>query len=191
MKIGADGPEEEANNAAVRGTMRALLRTPVVKASSVMPDACPAGPIGTIPVGDVVVSEAIHPGMHSVDICCSMAITNFGSIDPKNLLDAVHSVTHFGPMQRAKEAPLPERLAAAIDANDMLRNHQPIARQHFATRGDGNHFAFVGQLKSNGDTVLVTHHGSRGLGARLYKAGMTVAERYRLRLSPETLVANA
>lgn len=189
--IDANGPEEESNVAMVRESMRQLLRTPVVKAGALMPDACPTGSPGTIPVGGVAVSEAIHPGMHSADICCSMAITNFGSADPKRLLDAVHSITHFGPAQREKEVSLPGHLAEAIEGNAMLRNNLPIARLHFATQGDGNHFAYVGRLKSSGDTVLVTHHGSRGLGARLYKMGVTVAERYRLALSPETLKANA
>jgi len=39
--------------------------------------------------------------------------------------------------------------------------------------------------------VLVTHHGSRGLGARLYKHGRKIAEGFRKQLSPETLPANA
>lgn len=191
LNIEADGDDERANVEAVSRSMRALLRTPVLRAGAVMPDACPAGPDGTIPVGGVAVSEAIHPGMHSADICCSMAMTGLGRVDPKSLLDAVQAVTHFGPMQRLAEVPLPRRLAAAIDADAMLRNQLAIARSHFATQGDGNHFGFVGTLASTGDTVLVTHHGSRGLGARLYKAGMAVAERFRRTLSPETLPANA
>ena len=53
------GNEAEAENvAAVLASMRALLRTPVVKAGAAMPDACPAGPNGTIPVGGIAVSEA-------------------------------------------------------------------------------------------------------------------------------------
>jgi RNA-splicing ligase RtcB len=38
---------------------------------------------------------------------------------------------------------------------------------------------------------MVTHHGSRGPGALLYKGGMEVAERYRRTLSPDTLKQNA
>src|SRR3546814_1193720 len=77
--------------------MEELMRTPVVTAGAVMPDACPAGPLGTIPVGGIVSSAAIHPGMHSADICCSMAISIFDDLAPAALLDAVHKVTHFGP----------------------------------------------------------------------------------------------
>lgn len=39
--------------------------------------------------------------------------------------------------------------------------------------------------------MLITHHGSRGPGAKLYKKGMVIAERFRKQLSPETLKQNA
>lgn len=75
--ISAENAFEQQNVEKVNATMRALVRTPVVRAAAIMPDACPSGPVGTIPVGGVVASEAIHPGMHSADICCSMAISVF------------------------------------------------------------------------------------------------------------------
>jgi tRNA-splicing ligase RtcB len=191
MNIETENEAEAVNVDAVRASMRALLRTPVVTAGAVMPDACPAGPSGTIPVGGIVVSEAIHPGMHSADICCSMAYTDFGSTDPKAVLDAAHEVTHFGPTHREAEVAMPDTLAKSIEEHPMLGQQADIAARHFATQGDGNHFAFVGTLGSTGDTILVTHHGSRGLGARLYSAGMRIADRYRRALSPETQKQNA
>ena len=58
----------------------------------------PGAAIGTIPVGRVVVAEnAIHLGMHSADIRCSLMVSEFKDSDPGTLLDAVHKVTHFGP----------------------------------------------------------------------------------------------
>ncbi|WP_245586665.1 RtcB family protein [Pleomorphomonas oryzae] len=191
--IEADSVDEEANIAAVEYTMTALMRTPVIKAGAVMPDACPAGPPGTIPVGGVVASEAIHPGMHSADICCSMAISLFAGIAPKDLLDAVHAVTHFGPGGRARGSQIrpPADLMTAFDAHPMLNDLTSVAIEHFATQGDGNHFAFVGQMKSTGETALVTHHGSRAPGAKLYSKGMKIAGKMRESLSPETLPQNA
>jgi RNA-splicing ligase RtcB len=72
-----------------------------------------------------------------------------------------------------------------------------------ADQGDGNHFAYIGKIKvtqkfldalfSNGYEkecglfqnflykdlyVLVTHHGSRALGAKLYKRGVKAAEKH-------------
>lgn len=191
--IEANGVDEEINVAAVEHSMALLMRTPVVKAAAVMPDACPAGPPGTIPVGGVVASEAIHPGMHSADICCSMAISVFADVVPKDLLDAVHAVTHFGPGGRARGAQVrpPADLMAAIDAHPLLTDLKSMAIEHFATQGDGNHFAFVGQMKSTGETALVTHHGSRAPGAKLYGKGMKIAEKTREALSPETQPQNA
>ena len=193
INIDAEGDAEEANVAACVATMTELMRTPVVAAGSIMPDACPAGPLGTIPVGGVAVSTAIHPGMHSADICCSMSLTNFGNTSPAALLDAVHEVTHFGPggRERGQQVRPPAHVMSSFDANPFLSQLAGTAIEHFATQGDGNHFAYVGTMKSTGETVLVTHHGSRGPGALLYKKGMQAAEKHRQALSPETLKQNA
>jgi RNA-splicing ligase RtcB len=59
------------------------------------------------------------------------------------------------------------------------------------TQGDGNHFLFIGRSRATGRVAMVTHHGSRGPGAVLYKLGMEVAEKFRRKLSPETLKQNA
>ena len=84
----SDDPDEIKNLAQVRETMTAVIRTPTVRAAAVMPDACPAGLVGTIPVGGVVAAQnAIHPGMHSADICCSVMMTDLGDADPKAMLD--------------------------------------------------------------------------------------------------------
>ena len=39
--------------------------------------------------------------------------------------------------------------------------------------------------------MMITHHGSRGVGARLYDKGMKIAERFRKEISPDTLKQNA
>ncbi|OIS90557.1 RtcB family protein [Brucella cytisi] len=193
MNIRAESAAEQANVENVRATMREVSRTPGVRAAAIMPDACPSGPIGTIPVGGVVASEAIHPGMHSADICCSMAISILPGVAPHELLDAVHGVTHFGPGGRPRGVQLKpsDATLAAFEANPYLNQIASVAIEHFATQGDGNHFAYVGQMKSTGETALVTHHGSRAPGARLYDRGMKIANRFRELLSPETLKQNA
>lgn len=191
--IEADNDDEVASVASVTRSMTELMRTPMIRSGAIMPDACPAGPPGTIPVGGVVASEAIHPGMHSADICCSMAISVFPGIAPLDLLNAVHSVTHFGPGGRPRGAQLrpASELLAKFEANRLTHDLISQAIEHLGTQGDGNHFAFVGTIKSSGETALVTHHGSRGPGAKLYTKGMKLAERHRRELSPETLEQNA
>jgi RNA-splicing ligase RtcB len=196
VNIKAENELEESNVNSVLESMDILMRTPTLVDGAVMPDACPAGPKGTIPVGGVVAAKnAIHPGMHSADICCSVMLTDFGSADPKDILDAAHASTHFGPGGRDRNTQyrFPAELLEAFESNYFLRDNQmvQIARTHLGTQGDGNHFLFVGVSKKTGNTMMITHHGSRGPGARLYTKGMKIAERFRKEISPETLKQNA
>ena len=144
-----------------------------------------------IPVGGVVAAEkAIHPGMHSSDICCSMAVSIFSDrdINPTAILDAGMKLSHFGGGGRPPEhrpAQPPAEVMDAFARNPFLTRVQQAALEHFATQGDGNHFFYVGRVHSSGDFALVTHHGSRKPGAMLYKAGMLAAERIRQAISPE------
>jgi RNA-splicing ligase RtcB len=119
-----------------------------------------------------------------------MMISVYDGIDPKSLLDAVHARTHFGPGGRV-EHEMSRELAVRVVANPFTKQFFELGNYHMGTQGDGNHFAYVGTMKSTGQTALVTHHGSRGFGAAVYKSGMTVADRYRRELSPETLRGNA
>ena len=194
--IRADTAIEQANIDYVRQSMQLLMRTPTVVAGAIMPDACPAGPLGTIPVGGVVAAlRAIHPGMHSADICCSVMLTNLGPADPKAVLDLAQQITHFGPGGREpdRQFELPAEIEAEMRANPFLNSERSLkmAREHLGTQGDGNHFLYVGVSAATGDTMLVTHHGSRGVGAVLYGHGMKVAEFFRRQISPATHPANA
>lgn len=196
INIKAENELEATNVHSVISTMKEVMKTPTVVNGSVMPDACPTGPIGTIPVGGVVATKnAIHPGMHSADICCSVMLTDFGKVDPKLILDAAQAATHFGPGGRDRDSQyrFPDELRKKFEANTLLNEQKMIsaARSHMGTQGDGNHFLYVGLSKATGNTVVVTHHGSRGVGARLFDKGMKIAERYRQKLSPETLKQNA
>ena len=196
INIKAENELETTNVESVIKSMEVLLKTPTLVAGIIMPDACPTGPAGIIPVGGVAVAKnAIHPGMHSADICCSVMLTDFGKIDPKKVMDAAHSITHFGPggRDRDNQFRFPAELLAAFESNDFLKDGKMIqtARTHLGTQGDGNHFLFIGKSKNTGNTMMITHHGSRGVGARLYSKGMHVAEKFRKDLSPNTLPKNA
>ena len=196
INIKAENDLEKENVDKVVKSMNVLMKTPTVVDGAIMPDACPTGGTGTIPVGGVVVTKnAIHPGMHSADICCSVMLTDFGKVDPKKVLDAAQSITHFGPGGRDRDAQFrfPKELLDEFMENDLLNSDRmiKIARSHLGTQGDGNHFLFVGRSKKTGNTMMVTHHGSRGVGAALYKQGMKIAERFRKELSKDTLAHNA
>jgi len=196
VNIKGENEQELENVQKVTNSMDVLMRTPTVVDGAIMPDACPTGPEGTIPVGGVVVTRnAIHPGMHSADICCSVLLTDFGKADPKVVLDAAQSVTHFGPGGRDRDHQFrfPTEFIELFEGNQFLNDQKTIqtARTHLGTQGDGNHFLFVGKSKQTGNTMMVTHHGSRGVGARLYDKGMKMAEKFRKKLSKETLKQNA
>ena len=192
--IRAENEEEQSNVNSVMNTMYQLMKTPTLVKGAVMPDACPTGSNGQIPVGGVVAARnAIHPAMHSADVCCSVMMTNFGSADPKDVLDAAHSITHFGGGGRKDLFDMPTHLEKSIKENYFLKSERSrqLAKSHLGTQGDGNHFLYVGRSKASGETIMVTHHGSRGFGANLYKQGMKVAEAFSKEISPKTLKKNA
>ena len=192
--IRAESEDEVSNVESVFETMHELMKTPTLVDGAVMPDACPTGEKGQIPVGGIAVAKnAIHPAMHSADICCSVMMTNMGMISPRDVLDAAHSVTHFGGGGREDTFDLPGELVDAFRENLFLNDQKSrvLAQSHLGTQGDGNHFLFVGQSEQTGETVIVTHHGSRGVGAHLYKQGMKMAEGFRKVISPKTYAKNA
>lgn len=196
VSIRAENADEQKNLDAVLATMAEVLRTPTAIAGAVMPDACPAGPLGTIPVGGVVAARnAIHPGMHSADICCSVMLTDLGHVDRQAALDAAQAITHFGPggREQGNRFTVSQELMDRFRANPFLNGARILhaAQAHMGTQGDGNHFLFIGRSRATWRVAMVTHHGSRGPGALLYKAGMEVAERFRRQLSRATLKQNA
>ena len=196
MNIRAENADEIANVAGVETHMRELMRVPTVVAGAVMPDAMPAGSApGTIPVGGVIATEnAIHPGMHSADICCSMAVTFFPrDTAPGALLDAAMKLGHFGGGGRPRGTQFrpSDAVMADFETNPFLKQLSSQAIEHMQTSGDGNHFVFVGRSSQTDRIALVTHHGSRGPGAGLYKRGMDVAERMTREASPQTPRHNA
>lgn len=71
-----------------------------------------------------------------------------------------HGVTHFGPggRPRGQQIRPGKEVFERFEANPLLRDLTSAAIEHFGTQGDGNHFAYVGTLKSSGETALVTHH---------------------------------
>ena len=204
--IEADTAEEAENVEKVRASMQTLLHMPVISRGVIMPDSCPVGGgPGTIPVGGAIaVENVIIPGAHSADICCSMQATFFPANHPtKEIMDHLQKVTHFGwggrPRGNQWTSPV---LEEPVWDNPFLGGLRSRAQDCLGTQGDGNHFAYVGRinfeeaqrasLEAAGYTdlskwierrdgefnVLVTHHGSRGLGADVYKRGLKAAVKW-------------
>ena len=57
INIKAENEMEAVNVDSVIKTMKEVMKTPTVVDGAVMPDACPAGSVGTIPVGGVVATK--------------------------------------------------------------------------------------------------------------------------------------
>lgn len=192
----AENESDAKNIDSVISAMNEILITPTVVNAAIMPDACPTGK-GEIPVGGIVATKnAIHPSMHSADICCSVMATDLGYADPKSVLDVAFETTHFGIGGRDRDnqlVRLPSDLKEKIMSNYYLNSNKSInyAHTHLGTQGDGNHFLFVGKSKSNGHTYLVTHHGSRGFGANLYNEGMYKAQMFHKETAPNVHPKNA
>lgn len=194
--------EEFENVEAVRRQMRDLLKVPVISRGAVMPDACPTGKAkAVLPVGGVIaVENAIIPAAHSSDICCSMFATFYH--ERSNIgaeLDALETSTRFGLGHRHLDTLVEDPVHDEdVWDNPFLQGLRDRAKVHMADQGDGNHFAYIGELDVDAGTVtalrkaghddladrldgegtcrvLVTHHGSRGLGAHVYKRGYIAA----------------
>lgn len=197
---------DEANIAAVRRSMGELLRVPVIESGAVMPDACPAGmATATIPVGGAIaVKNAILPAAHSADICCSMHASFFRCGESTGrMMDDLLASTRFGFGGRKEEDRVDHPvLHETVWSNPFLRGLEEHAAKHIADQGDGNHFAYLGKIRvtpaflralgeaghdgiaralrdAGGEDfgVLVTHHGSRGLGAQVFARGHKAAMR--------------
>lgn len=176
LNINATTDEEAVNINKVKSSMDEIMKLPTVVNGAIMPDACPTGDFD-IPVGGVVVTNnAIHPSFHSADICCSVMMSDFNYVPPIEILNKAHLITHFGWGGRPEFSELPEALENKIKSNFFTKEFLSIAKEHMGTQGDGNHFLFVGKSKETNRTMLITHHGSRGFGALVYKKAMRIAK---------------
>jgi tRNA-splicing ligase RtcB len=185
---------EESNLTSVRACMLNMQRLPVVTQAAVMPDACPAGQ-GITVGGAIIVENAIIPAAHSADICCSMFATFFTApdLEVSKAMDVLQASTRFGPGGHAPENYVHHPvLDEDVWSNPFLSGLQVFGAKHLVDQGDGNHFGYLGTISVDAALVeqlsaydinlpigqayvLVTHHGSRGLGAQVYKRGIKVA----------------
>ncbi len=206
--LDAETSDARKNLDRVREQLRPVLRLPVVQRAALMPDASPVDPKKPgVPVGSVLaVENAIVPAAHSSDICCSLFASCFRcehEVSP--LMEALLDNTRFG---RSGRLPHEQKGHPVLDEdvwnNSFLRGLKKYAVMHLADQGDGNHFAFLGRCRFGMEgaeqlsragyenlvtsvgaddefLVLVTHHGSRGLGARVFEKGLKAARKQRNR----------
>ena len=169
------------------------MRLPVTVGGALMPDAH----VGYgIPIGGVVALDgAVAPYMVGVDIACRMMMSIFPKHSDVHLRNNAHrdklrkvmvEETRFGV--GAKFGKYERRHHDVLDdpdwsATSFLRHLKDKAYQQLGTSGGGNHFVDAGVLeigtmgaerlglKPGNYLAIMTHSGSRGVGA-------TIAQRY-------------
>lgn len=175
--------------------MYQAAKLPVSVAGALMPDAH-AG--YGLPIGGVLATEnAVIPYGVGVDIGCRMCLSIF-DIDPKELTQReqyftreLNEATLFGggrQFEYATEHPVIDR--PEFDELPLLKGLQGRAAKQLGSSGSGNHFAEFGiveikekdtQLGVDAGTYLglLTHSGSRALGANIANHYTKVAKQKR------------
>lgn len=174
-----------------RQQMELAMRLPVALAGALMPDAH-AG--YGLPIGGVLaVDNAVIPYAVGVDIGCRMSLTVF---DAKadclkryshQIKEALKEYTHFGMeggLSFTQEHEILDR--GEFQLTPLLKKLQGKAVRQLGTSGGGNHFVEFGEIELMENNVLnlpegsymalLSHSGSRGLGAEIARYYSQVAQ---------------
>lgn len=164
--------------------MNLAMRLPVTVGGALMPDAH-AG--YGLPIGGVLATDnAVIPYAVGVDIGCRMSLTVF---DAKadflkrysyQIKEALKDFTHFGMdggLGFEQEHEVLDREEFRL--TPLLKDLQGKAVRQLGSSGGGNHFVEFGEIALQADNVLnlpegsyvalLSHSGSRGLGAAIAK----------------------
>ena len=171
-------------------------RLPIAVAGALMPDAHSGY---GLPIGGILATEgAIIPYGVGVDIGCRMCLSVF-DIQPKDLLQKeswfareLTEATLFGSGRQFDESTPHEVMdRKEFDQIVLLKALQGRAARQLGSSGSGNHFAEFGtvEIEAKDDALglepgnylgLLTHSGSRALGANIADHYTRVAKQKRL-----------
>jgi len=186
LKIyGADEIEDIAKK-----QMALALSLPVSIRGALMPDAHSGY---GLPIGGVLATHnAVIPYGVGMDIGCRMALTIIDA-DEKfikryehHIKQAIGKWTHFG-MEGSLPVPQDHEVLDSPMFNEtaLLKKLHGKARQQLGTSGGGNHFVDFGVIEMAGNNALglaaktymalLSHSGSRGLGANIARHYTQVA----------------
>lgn len=171
--------------------MNVALQLPVSIQGALMPDA--HGGYG-LPIGGVLATDnAVIPYAVGVDIGCRMALTIFNENEKYvqryvyQIKQALKEWTHFGMegslSTRQEHTVLEDTMFKEIP---LLRSLQGKAARQLGTSGGGNHFVEFGTIElfenntlnvpAGNYLALLSHSGSRGLGAAIAMAYTQIAK---------------
>ncbi len=162
--------------------MSTAMQLPIAELGALMPDAH----VGYgLPIGGVLATkDAVIPYGVGLDIGCRMALSIFDV--PYNFLNrynyqikvALKENTHFGIGMIGKHS-LDHEVLERSEFNeiDILRSLKGKAQNQLGSSGSGNHFVEFGTIELREDNVfqlkegnyigILSHSGSRGLGAAI------------------------
>jgi tRNA-splicing ligase RtcB len=169
--------------AAAMHQMHQAAKLPIAVAGALMPDAHSGY---GLPIGGVLATEgAVIPYGVGVDIGCRMCLSVF-DIDPKDLVQKqawftreLLEATLFGSGKQFDQSTPHEVMdRTAFDEIPLLKGLQGRAARQLGSSGSGNHFVEFGTVNiTETDAVLgldpgkylglLSHSGSRGLGANI------------------------
>lgn len=162
--------------------MQKVMRLPVAEFGALMPDAH-AG--YGLPIGGVIATKnTVIPYAVGVDIGCRMALTitdapiSFLKAHAHKIEKAIKSNTHFGiEGGLALKQWHPVLDDERFKSSELLKRLQGKAARQLGSSGTGNHFVEFGevvlgednpfQLQAGSYVGLLSHSGSRGLGAKI------------------------
>lgn len=170
--------------------MELAMRLPVTVGGALMPDAH-AG--YGLPIGGVLaVENAVIPYAVGVDIGCRMSLSIFDANADylkryaHQIKEALKEYTHFGMeggLTFSQEHEVLDR--KEFQMTDLLKKLHGKAFRQLGTSGGGNHFVEFGEIELKENNVLklpagqylalLSHSGSRGLGAEIARHYSQVA----------------
>ena len=164
--------------------MEMAMRLPITEAGALMPDAH-AG--YGLPIGGVLATKnAVIPYAVGMDIGCRMSLTivdaneSFLTRYSHAIKQALKEWTHFGMDGGLAVTQDHEILEHSVFREiEILNNLVGKARMQLGTSGSGNHFVEFGKIHLEANnvlnipegtyTALLSHSGSRGIGATIAK----------------------
>jgi tRNA-splicing ligase RtcB len=177
---------------AAHAQMRQACRVPSAVGAALMPDAH----VGYgLPIGGVLACEnAVIPYAVGVDIACRMKLSVFdlpaeSLVKRRNLLEeAIEGGTRFGVGVEHKPKQSHDVMDRDWDVTRITREKKDKAWKQLGTSGSGNHFVEFGLLTlaeadeelglAAGEYVsLLSHSGSRGVGASVCSTYSAIAQR--------------
>lgn len=170
--------------------MDLAMSLPIAEKGAMMPDAH-AG--YGIPIGGVIATKnEVIPYAVGLDIGCRMALSifdlpaDYAKRQPHKLKTALMEETHFGVVKKRTEFVEHAILdRPEFGDTEVLRTLRNKAASQLGTSGGGNHFVEFGEVELTANNQLglpagtyfglVSHSGSRGLGATVANYYKTVA----------------